>query len=154
MQLVSIPVGALSHQLSPKGPQVPRAKGSWVHIPGWQTLEEPVPDSFLPLRSSPGLGWFRNAWQVATSVSTCCNGSQRRSDGAEAGTKLLPKEDTRHTLLALNTLPLPEDSSFRNSNLRELPEPEGGGGGAGRGPVVTSKGLFRGKAGCENKRNF
>ena len=66
---MSIPVGALSHQLSPKGPQVPRAKGSWVHIPGWQTLEEPVPDSFLPLRSSPGLGWFRNAWQVHQCLS-------------------------------------------------------------------------------------
>lgn len=62
----------------------------------------------------------------------------------------MPKEDTPHTLLVLNTLPLPEDSSFRNSNLRELPEPEGG-GGAGRGPVVTSKGLFSEKPDVRTK---
>ena len=62
----------------------------------------------------------------------------------------MPKEDTPHTLLVLNTLPRPEDSSFRNSNLRELPEPEGG-GGAGRGPAVTSKGLFSEKPDVRTK---
>lgn len=78
-----------------------------MQIPGGVTLEEPVPDSFLPpvkALQAWGGSEMPGKWQHLYSPAAMeANG---RSDGAEAGAKLMPKEDTPHTRLALNTLPL------------------------------------------------
>lgn len=95
-------------------------------IPGWQIPEKSVTDSLLPLLSSARPG---KAQKHLAGSNTCIHLLQWKPIGEKL---MVPEQEIsfvrRHTqtLLARNTLPLPEDSSFGNSNFRELPEPEEG----------------------------